>query len=299
MKKQDGNLWEKLTDNIKWDIIYIVTHMRYCSKRRCCTIEKRSDKEVLNFSKIKNCRTLKKVLAVIVLLIAVCQGNPGVSAFTPKPQIAPSMMAIKPFNSLLKVTNKELKTLKVASVQTVQEFAKEQEAKKEQGWIDIHGYEYQLSEEEKALLKMVVYAESGGSTIEEQMATTETILNRVATKGKSLTEVVFEKGQFACARNGKIYTGMGDSLKLMTLDRVPEKTAQAVEQTLYAKSYITEAMLTAKAIQQGKDPEVYAKGGAEYFYEESGCSEKERAARANILVYVKIGQHFYYKVWDE
>lgn len=259
---------------------------------------KRSEKEVLN--KIKS-RTLKKILAVIALMIAICQGNPGVRAFSPNQQIelSPTMMVIKPSNSLLQVANKELKVTKVPSVQTVQEFAKEQEAKKEQGWIDIHGYEYQLSEEEKTLLEMVVYAESGGSIAEEQMATTETILNRVATKKISLTEVVFEKGQFACARNGRIYTGMGDTLRLMTPDRVPEKTVQVVQQTLYAKSYITEAELTAMSIEQGKDPEVYAKGGAQYFCELSGCSEKEKAARANIAVKIQIGDHIYYKVWDE
>lgn len=243
-------------------------------------------------------RTVRKTLAGIAI-VAGCQGNPGVNAYTPKPQMAPKMMAIKPSSSLLQVANKELKVKKVATIKTVQEFAKEEEAKKEQGWIDIHGYEYQLSEEEKNLLKMVVYAESGGSTVEEQMATAETILNRVATKRVSLTQVVFEKGQFACARNGDIYTGMGDSLRLMTLDRVSDVTAQAVEETLYAQSYITEALLTAEAIRLGKDPEVYAKGGALYFCELSGCSEKEQASRANIAVKIKIGDHIYYKVWDE
>ncbi|MEI3356536.1 MAG: hypothetical protein V8R81_05810 [Clostridia bacterium] len=58
-------------------------------------------------------------------------------------------------------------------------------------------------------------------------------------------------------------------------------------------------LLTAEAIRLGKDPEVYAKGGALYFCELSGCSEKEQAFRANIAVKVKVGDQIYYKVWDE
>ena len=228
------------------------------------------------------------------IVVASCCANP-VGAYTNKPQkvvtknvkiqpVVTKNVKIQPANSLMHLVNKKQNVKKVTAIQVAQKLEKEQEAKKEQGWIYIHRDPYRLNEYEKNLLLMVVYAESGGSTVEEQMATTETILNRVATKRMSLTQVIFEKGQFACARNGNIYTGMGESLRLMTPDRVSNDTAQSVEAVLYAKSYITEALLTAEAIRVGKDPEVYAKGGAQYFCELSGCSEQEKAARANIAV---------------
>lgn len=262
---------------------------------------KRSEYKILKF-KVE--RVLKAIM-VCMIVVASCCANPVV-AYTNKPQkvvteetkiqpVVTKNVKIQPANTLMHLVNKKQNVKKVTAIQVAQE----QEAKKEQGWIYIHGDPYRLSEYEKNLLLMVVYAESGGSTVEERMATTETILNRVATKRMSLTQVIFEKGQFACARNGNIYTGMGESLRLMTPDRVSNDTAQSVEAVLYAKSYITEALLTAEAIRVGKDPEVYAKGGALYFCELSGCSEKEKAARANIAVKIQIGDHIYYKVWDK
>ena len=243
-----------------------------------------------------------------MIVVASCCANPVV-AYTNKPQkvvteekiqpVVAEKKKIQPETTLMHLVNKKQKVKKLTANQIAQKLEQEREAKKEQGWIYIHGYPYRLSEYEKTLLLMVVYAESGGSTIEEQMATAETILNRVVTRRMSLTQVVFEKGQFACAINGSIYTGMGESLRLMTPDRVSNDTAQSVEAVLYAKSYITEALLTAEAIRVGKDPEVYGKGGALYFCELSGCSEKERASRENIAVKVQIGDHIYYKVWDK
>lgn len=258
--------------------------------------------------KLKLERALRTSMTCVVV-VASCCANSGVQAYTHKPQkvvteetiqpVVTKKVKIQPANSLTHLVNKKQNVKKVTAIEVAQKLEKEQEAKKEQGWIYIHGYPYRLSEYEKTLLLMVVYAESGGSTIEEQMATAETILNRVVTRRLSLTQVVFEKGQFACARNGNIYTGMGESLRLMTPDRVSNDTAQSVEAVLYAKSYITEALLTAEAIRVGKDPEVYGKGGALYFCELSGCSERERASRENIAVRVQIGDHIYYKVWDK
>lgn len=240
------------------------------------------------------------------IVVASCCANPVV-AYTHKPQkvvtkIQPAVTEktkIQLENTLMHLVNKKQNVKKVTAIEVAQKLEKEREEKKEQGWIYIHGKPYLLGEHEKILLLMVVYAESGGSSVEERMATTETILNRVVTKRMTLTQVIFEKGQFACARNGNIYTGMGESLRLMTPDRVSNDTAQSVEAVLYAKSYITEALLTAEAIRLGKDPEVYAKGGALYFCELSGCSERERASRENIAVKVQIGDHIYYKVWDK
>ena len=252
-------------------------------------------------------RAFIKIL-ICMIVVASCCANPVV-AYTNKPQkvvteekiqpVVTEKKKIQPETTLMHLVNKKQKVKKLTANQIAQKLEQEREAKKEQGWIYIHGYPYRLSEYEKTLLLMVVYAESGGSTIEEQMATAETILNRVVTRRLSLTQVIFEKGQFACARNGNIYTGMGESLRLMTPDRVSNDTAQSVEAVLYAKSYITEALLTAEAIRVGKDPEVYGKGGALYFCELSGCSEKERASRENIAVSVQIGDHIYYKVWDK
>lgn len=252
-------------------------------------------------------RAFIKIL-ICMIVVASCCANPVV-AYTNKPQkvvteekiqpVVAEKKKIQPETTLMHLVNKKQKVKKLTANQIAQKLEQEREAKKEQGWIYIHGYPYRLSEYEKTLLLMVVYAESGGSTIEEQMATAETILNRVVTRRLSLKQVIFEKGQFACARNGNIYTGMGESLRLMTPDRVSNDTAQSVEAVLYAKSYITEALLTAEAIRVGKDPEVYGKGGALYFCELSGCSERERASRENIAVRVQIGDHIYYKVWDK
>lgn len=167
------------------------------------------------------------------------------------------------------------------------------------GIINIHGYQYQISDEERTLLKEVVYAESGGSTPEEQIATCQVILNRVAAKQTTLTAVVFQKGQFACVRNGRVYTGQDATLRLMTPERISDVTSQAVDYVLKGGADITEALLTSEAIRLGLDPNVYASGGALYFCELSLCSQKEQELRQNILCEITIGDHIYYKIWNQ
>ena len=167
------------------------------------------------------------------------------------------------------------------------------------GIINIHGYQYQISDEERTLLKEVVYAESGGSTPEEQIATCQVILNRVAAKQTTLTAVVFQKGQFACVKNGRVYTGQGATLRLMTPERISDVTNQAVDYVLSGGADITEALLTSEAIRLGLDPNVYATGGALYFCELSLCSQEEQELRQNILCKITIGDHIYYKIWNQ
>lgn len=238
--------------------------------------------------KFQKRKTIMGAMAGIAL-VASCQGNPNAEALTPN-----DLIILPKQNYVASVLEQANPSKMVKSVEEVANKEME-ESKKE--LIDIHGYIYRLREGEMDLLKKVVYAESGGSTTEEQLATAETILNRVAYKKNSLTEVVFEKGQFSCAKNGEIYTGMGETLRLMTTDRIPETTSQIVEYAVYGGDDITETRLMAGAIQKGLDPEIYARGGALFFYEASGCSEKELEARKDIEEEELIGTMRYYRNW--
>lgn len=179
-----------------------------------------------------------------------------------------------------------------------------EEQQENKNLIQIHGYSYEMQPGELAFLKRVVYAESRGASVEEQMATTETILNRVVQNKSSITEVLIAKGQFQCVKSdGNVYTGLEPDLVLVTDERVSKEVSDAVEAAVYGEDDITESLLTAEAIRLGLDPKVYAEGGALYFYEPdpSIISEQELDSRANIKVKVKIGdgEHFYYRVWDD
>lgn len=180
----------------------------------------------------------------------------------------------------------------------------ERQKELEQNIITIHGYKYQLHPGELEFLKKVVYAESRGASVQEQMATTETILNRVAKHKTTITKVLRAKHQFQCVKSdGNVYTGMEPNLKLVTNKRIPKELSDAVEAAVYSEDDITESLLRAEAVKNGLDPETYAAGGALYFYEADPriVSKMELKSRENIKVMVKIGEgeHFYYKVWDK
>lgn len=96
-----------------------------------------------------------------MIVVASCCAYPDVQAYTHKPQVATKKVKIKiqPETTLMHLVNKKQKVKKLTANQIAQKLEQEREAKKEQGWIYIHGYPYRLSEYEKTLLLMVVYAE--------------------------------------------------------------------------------------------------------------------------------------------
>lgn len=64
--------------------------------------------------------------------------------------------------------------------------------------IDKNNLEYmKFSEEDLYIFEQTVYLESGGESVECQMAVGSCILNRMTNNNKSLQEVVYEPGQFS------------------------------------------------------------------------------------------------------
>ena len=173
---------------------------------------------------------------------------------------------------------------------------KEQE--KKQGIITIHGYKYQMQPGELDLLKKVIYAEARGLSKEDQVASTEVILNRVVYNKKTISEIIRQKGQFSCVgSDGNVYTGLEPDLVRVTNELVTEEVSESVEKAVFSEEDITEQLLTNEAIAQGLDPEVYAKGGALYFFEKNTT-----AVKAKLKIRVKgdltNNGHTYYRVWD-
>lgn len=102
---------------------------------------------------------------------------------------------------------------------------------------------------------------------------------------------------FSSVRNGEIYI-MTSNPYVLYYEDVPERTIRATERALNGEDPI-EQLLWEEAERLGLDPEVYAAGGAKYFYNPNVCSEAALAERANIKCKVQIGNHVFYKVWDQ
>lgn len=145
----------------------------------------------------------------------------------------------------------------------------------------------------------LTYAESGLEDEIGQVAVAATIIHRQYSpefRADGDFYNVMNNG-FSSVRNGEIYI-MTSNPYVLYYEDVPERTIRATERALNGEDP-TEQLLWEEAVRLGLDPEVYASGGAKYFYNPNVCSEAALAERANIKCKVQIGNHVFYKVWDQ
>lgn len=145
----------------------------------------------------------------------------------------------------------------------------------------------------------LTYAESGLEDEIGQVAVAATIIHRQYSpefRADGDFYNVMNNG-FSSVRNGEIYI-MTSNPYVLYYEDVPERTIRATERALNGEDP-TEQLLWEEAERLGLDPEVYAAGGAKYFYNPNVCSEAALAERANIKCKVQIGNHVFYKVWDQ
>ena len=145
----------------------------------------------------------------------------------------------------------------------------------------------------------LTYAESGLEDEIGQVAVAATIIHRQYSpefRADGDFYQVMNNG-FSSVRNGEIYI-MTSNPYVLYYEDVPERTIRATERALNGEDP-TEQLLWEEAERLGLDPEVYAAGGAKYFYNPNVCSEAALAERANIKCKVQIGNHVFYKVWDQ
>ena len=145
----------------------------------------------------------------------------------------------------------------------------------------------------------LTYAESGLEDEIGQVAVAATIIHRQYSPEFSADGDFYNvmNNGFSSVRNGEIYI-MTSNPYVLYYEDVPERTIRATERALNGEDP-TEQLLWEEAERLGLDPEVYAAGGAKYFYNPNACSEAALAERANIKCKVQIGNHVFYKVWDQ
>lgn len=171
----------------------------------------------------------------------------------------------------------------------------EVEAEQEQG-AQVQDYSETKEFQDRCRL---TYAESGLEDEIGQVAVAATIIHRQYSpefRADGDFYQVMNNG-FSSVRNGEIYI-MTSNPYVLYYEDVPERTIRATERALNGEDP-TEQLLWEEAERLGLDPEVYAAGGAKYFYNPNVCSEAALAERANIKCKVQIGNHVFYKVWDQ
>lgn len=171
----------------------------------------------------------------------------------------------------------------------------EVEAEQEQG-AQVQDYSETKEFQDRCRL---TYAESGLEDEIGQVAVAATIIHRQYSpefRADGDFYNVMNNG-FSSVRNGEIYI-MTRNPYVLYYEDVPERTIRATERALNGEDP-TEQLLWEEAVRLGLDPEVYAAGEAKYFYNPNVCSEAALAERANIKCKVQIGNHVFYKVWDQ
>lgn len=145
----------------------------------------------------------------------------------------------------------------------------------------------------------LTYAESGLEDEIGQVAVAATILNRQYSSEFHADGNFYNvmNNGFSSVHDGEIFI-MTSNPHVLYYEDVPERTIRATERALNGEDP-TEQLLWEEAVRLGLDPEVYAAGGAKYFYNPNACSEDALAERANIKCKVQIGNHVFYKVWDQ
>ena len=172
----------------------------------------------------------------------------------------------------------------------------EQEPEVEQQVQEVQDYSETKEFQDRCRL---TYAESGLEDEIGQVAVAATIIHRQYSpefRADGDFYQVMNNG-FSSVRNGEIYI-MTSNPYVLYYEDVPERTIRATERALNGEDP-TEQLLWEEAERLGLDPEVYAAGGAKYFYNPNACSEADLAERANIKCKVQIGNHVFYKVWDK
>ncbi len=183
-----------------------------------------------------------------------------------------------------------------AEVEEPVEAEPEQEPEVEQQVQEVQDYSETKEFQDRCRL---TYAESGLEDEIGQVAVAATIIHRQYSpefRADGDFYQVMNNG-FSSVRNGEIYI-MTRNPYVLYYEDVPERTIRATERALNGEDP-TEQLLWEEAERLGLDPEVYAAGGAKYFYNPNVCSEAALAERANIKCKVQIGNHVFYKVWDQ
>lgn len=141
----------------------------------------------------------------------------------------------------------------------------------------------------------LTYAEATGESIIGQIAVAAVVINReeCVEFPDTFYEVINQSGQFSVVKNGEIYSG-----SIVNYEDISQETINAVKRALGGEDP-TEQLLWEEAERLGLDPIKYAEGGALYFYNPDGCSDAELKFRANIKVKIRIGNHVFYKYWDQ
>lgn len=99
--------------------------------------------------------------------------------------------------------------------------------------VTYHGRRFAITEDDYQVLLKIVEAESGGEDIMGRMLVANVVLNRleVGFGGDTISEVVFEKGQFSPVTSGKIFKVTPS-----------ETTMEAVERVLNGEDYSNGAL---------------------------------------------------------
>lgn len=146
--------------------------------------------------------------------------------------------------------------------------------------------QYGYSEEDIELLKKTTYAEAGICSEQAQRGVAATILARAKEQNKTISEVVFARGQFNCAVANQIYLVTSQGNIIVTDEMANnEKTVSAV----------------TEALQYGAGDEITSVIGGEplFFYSPSvAISEAERNSRATISAQCDVDQMRFYRVWN-
>jgi len=205
-------------------------------------------------------------------------------------------------NHIINVVEKPATVENIGSVETEAEVEEpveaepEQEPEVEQQVQEAQDYSETKEFQDRCRL---TYAESGLEDEIGQVAVAATIIHRQYSpefRADGDFYNVMNNG-FSSVRNGEIYI-MTSNPYVLYYEDVPERTIRATERALNGEDP-TEQLLWEEAERLGLDPEVYAAGGAKYFYNPNACSEAALAERANIKCKVQIGNHVFYKVWDQ
>lgn len=151
--------------------------------------------------------------------------------------------------------------------------------------VDGNDWVVELTEEEFKTFCILVFAESGGESLEGQIAVAAVVINRMLDEEFPDTcyGVMMEEFQFEVVQNGRLVSSITD------FEQLPDKTIEAVLRALQGEDP-TEELLLKRAEELGVAPEKYAEGGALFFYNPKYC-------RRNVKVEISIGNHNFHKVW--
>lgn len=142
----------------------------------------------------------------------------------------------------------------------------------------------EVSDAEFNEIVMLVLAEAANQPHEGKVAVAATVLNRFKENFEnSIHEVIWAEGQFSCCYNGYFCNDISKPLTFSDFNEDVKKDAmRAVEEAL-----------------EGEDPtsEVLG-GGCLFFYNPRTITPEQAKLRENIKVKYQIGDHIFYRIWD-